>query len=303
VATTPPGEQQLLERLRAAASEAGCRAPDVVTSVYIGLKIGMRICVCGAAPGAAQALVEAVVATLVGLDSEQVLRLHGPLAGRPSALPDRPEDVTRRYAAVRLNEFVAAAVDPLAQGKAWFVVAEAADQAGALARWLDHELRTALRSAGVRSAPNLFVLLAAHEGPSGRPGSAEGAAALPGRPVPPHVERGWLCVPLRRFKRPTTQRAAAVPPVGYQRQLLDSLLTGPLYRKLLRAQPPRLRYGARRGGLARRWLAASRDAAGRGLWRPSPAANARRALLALERTRRIPGPGDLSPGSGDKSPG
>ena len=153
VATTPPGEQQLLERLRAAASEAGCRAPDVVTSVFVGLKIGLRICVYGSVPGGAAALIEAIAATIVGMDSEQVLRLHGPIA----------EGVTRRYAAVRLNEFVAAAVDPLAQGKAWFVVANSPADAGDLTRWLDHELRTALRSAGARSAPNLFVLLAINE--------------------------------------------------------------------------------------------------------------------------------------------
>lgn len=275
-ATTPPGEQQLLERLQAAASDAGCRAPDVVTSVYVGLKLGRRICVYSSAAAGAKALVESVAATIVGADSEQILRLHGPL----------PEGVTRRYAAVRLNEFVAAAVDSLAQDKAWFIVADSPRDAGELASWLDRELHTALRSAGARSASNLFVLLAAGAKPTTPPERPTGPMPAPGRALPPLLGRSWLGVPLRRFKQPATPRVASVPPVGYQRQLLQSLLTGPLYRKLLRAAPPRPRHTLRRASLARRWLAASVDTAGRGLWRSSPATNARRALLALERTRR-----------------
>lgn len=256
-ATTPSGEQQLLQRLRAAASDAGCRAPDVVTSVYVGLKLGLRLCVYGSAPGGTQALVEALAATVVGADSEQVLRLHGPVA----------EGMARRYAAVRLNEFVAAAVDPLAQGKAWFVVADTPGEAGVMGRWLDHELCTALCSAGARAAPNMFVLLAAGE-------------------VPACVERGWLCVPLRRFKQAPVRRVAAVPPVGYQRHLLDNRLTGPVYRRLLRSEPRRRIRRTRRDSLFMRWLAASRDAQGRGLWRSAPDTNTRRALLALRRCRR-----------------
>lgn len=261
LATTPPSEQQLVERLQAAARDVGCCTPDVVTALYVGLKIHLRVCVCGPARAQTMALFDAIVTTLVGPESDQALHLRGPIGS---------DQMAQRFAALRLSDFVSAVLEPAAQGKAWFLLIDTPGDPTAMLEWVEREIGATLQAAGRarRALPaNLFVLVAAGEPPplhENPPCCILLAAPTWGEPV----------------KQPTPQ---SVPPVGYQRQLLDWQLTSAAYRH-------RLHYGGTHSFVATsvrerllvRWLAASIDQQGHGLWEPlDRAANRRKAVAFL----------------------
>lgn len=260
-AMTPPSEQQLLERLQGAASDAGCRAPDVVTAVYVGLKIHLRVCVCGPARAHAMALFNAIVSTLVGVDSEQTLHLRGPITD---------DAVAQRYAALRLHDFVTAVLEPSAQGKVWFLLIDTPGAPTPMLEWIEREYAATLRAAGQSARalpPNLFILVAANERPR------------------LHEQRHscWLALDTPPWDEGCAHTQPSVPPVGYQRQLLDNQLTGASYRRRLRRTGlnTRGKNGAQHP-LQARWLAASVDRHGAGLWQPDdPAANMQKALAVL----------------------
>lgn len=247
VAMTPPSEQHLVKRLHLAASEVGCLTPDLVTAIYVGLKLHLRVCVCGPAREQTMALLEALALTMVGPDSEQTLHLRGPIGA---------DGMAQRFAALRLADFVSTVLDPAAQGKAWFLLIDTPGEPSALLRWVEREIAVTAQTqgrAGQSLPPNLFVLVAAGEWPT-------------------QPEQCWLALSAPSWAESGSGgRAASLPPVGYQRQLLASQLTGPAYRR-------RLRSGAARGvqpttrviGLAPkmigRWLAASVDAHLQSLW-------------------------------------
>jgi hypothetical protein len=248
VATTPPSEQQLVARLHMAASDVGCQAPDLVTAIYVGLKLHLRVCVCGPARAQTMALFEALALTMVGPDSEQTLHLRGPIGAH---------DMSQRFAALRIGDFVSTVLDPAGQGKAWFLLIDTPGDPSALLHWIEREIAVTAQAHG-RSAhalpPNLFVLTAAGEWPQ-------------------QAERCWLALPTPEWgEPPAAPRAPSLPPVGYQRQLLESQLTGPAYRRRLRAGAALLRQPlpARLNGLSPkmigRWLAASVDAHQQSLW-------------------------------------
>lgn len=265
VATTPPSEQQLVARLHMAARDVGCLSPDLVTAVYVGLKLHLRVCVCGPAREQTMALFDALALTMVGPDSDQTLHLHGPIG---------TDGMTQRFAALRIGDFVSTVLDPAAQGKAWFLLIDTPGDPSALLHWVEREIAVTVQTHG-RSGqvlpPNLFVLVA--------------ASAWPQQP-----ERCWLALePPEWGERPATPRASALPPVGYQRQLLESQLTGSTYRRRLRAGQARLRPPAPTSltGLSPkmigRWLAASIDVHHQSLWMVNdPVTNVRQsAALSL----------------------
>lgn len=248
VAMTPPSEQQLVARLHLAASAVGCAAPDVVTAIYVGLKLHLRVCVCGPARAQTVALFEALAHTMVGPDSDQLLHLRGPVGA---------DEMAQRFAALRLGDFISTVLDPAAQGKAWFLLIDTPGDPTPLLRWIEREIAVTAQTHG-RSGhtlpPNLFVLVAAGDWPQ-------------------QAERCWLALAAPAWvERPTTVLAPTLPPVGYQRQLLESQLTSAVYRRRLRASQGRLRQpvAASLTGLSPkmigRWLAASVDAHYQSLW-------------------------------------
>lgn len=260
-----PREQQLLARLQVAASDAGCRSQDFVTAAYIGLKLHWRVIVYGPTRDRTLNCLDALTATIVGLGSHQTLHIHGPIG------TDR---MMQRFAAIRLGEFTASAVDQNEQNKAWFVLVDTPGDPTSTLQWVEREIGATLqangRPAGTLPA-NMFVLVAAGE-----------------RPV--QMQRCWLSLVAPEWSETTIQAdMSATPLVGYQRQLLDSQLTSVVYRQ-------RLREGhvwrgaiavARARGLSwsqvGRWLAASVDERQQGLWVGNdPVANARRAISVLE---------------------
>lgn len=248
VATTPLSEQQLVARLHVAAGDVGCLTPDLVTAIYVGLKLHLRVCVCGPVRAQTMALFDALAQTMVGPDSEQILHLRGPIGA---------DGMTQRFAALRIGDFVSTVLDPAAQGKAWFLLIDTPNDPSALLHWIEREIAVTAQAHG-RSGqvlpPNLFVLVAAGEWPQ-------------------QPERCWLSLPTPEWSdQPATPRAPTLPPVGYQRQLLASQLTGSVYRRRLRAGDTRLHQPlpASSTGLSPkmigRWLAASVDAQHQSLW-------------------------------------
>lgn len=265
VAMTPPSEQQLVARLHLAAHEVGCAAPDVVTAIYVGLKLHLRVCVCGPARQQTMALFEALAHTMVGPDSDQILHLRGPVGA---------DEMAQRFAALRLGDFVSTVLDPAAQGKAWFLLIDTPGDPSALLRWVEREIAVTARTHG-RSGhalpPNLFVLVAAGEWPQQR-------------------ERCWLALTAPEWsEQPTRSFAPTLPPVGYQRQLLESQLTSAVYRRRLRAGQARLHQpvAASLQGLSPnmigRWLAASVDAHHQSLWIINdPVTNVRQSVTTAQ---------------------
>lgn len=261
-ATTPPNEQQLLERLQAAASDVGCRTPDLVTALYVGLKMHLRVCVCGAARSQTMALFDALVTTIVGSDSDQTLHLRGPIGS---------DAMAQRFAALRLSDFITTILEPEAQGKAWFLLIDTPGDPTTMLTWAEQEIAATLHALGRprRALPaNLFVLVAAGERPAAQPAQHGCWLALNA----PHMD-----------EQRAPRRIGGVPPVGYQRQLLDCQLTGATYRRRLRRVNTYLRrMHCTETRLSARWLAASIDRQGYGLWVPSdPSANAHKAIAVL----------------------
>ncbi|HEY0734890.1 MAG TPA: hypothetical protein VGD69_08265 [Herpetosiphonaceae bacterium] len=264
VALTPPSEQQLVERLLVAATDVGCRSTDLVKAIYVGLKLHLRVCLYGPARDRTMALFESLVTTVVGAGSEQVLHLHGPIGG---------DEVAQRFAAIRIGDFVGTLIEPIEQGKAWFILIDTPGDPTTTLRWVEREVAATLRAGGRCGhmlPANLFILVSAGETPS-------------------QPQRCWLSLAAPEWGDSVYQPHVEprVPPVGYQRQLLENQLTGPAYRSRLRRAQSALKLPPDVGGLssqmARRWLAASVDDQQRGIWIASdPAANARHALEALE---------------------
>jgi|GEM_PF-6745413 len=262
VATTPPREQQLIELLQAAAMAAGCGSHERITALYVGLKLHLRICMYGPSRERSTALFEALTKMLVGSNSGQVLLIQGPTSNGALA---------QRFAAVRMADFVTTALEPWEQDKAWFMLVDIPGEPSATLRWLERELAAALQTNGrpTRVLPsNVFVLTTASERPK------DGG-------------RCWLPLAAPRWTKPGIHNIPNVLPVGYQRQLLDNQLTASVYRDRLQKLGPlrSLATGlpSSMTSLALRWLAASIDEQGRGLWAAhDPAVNAHRALAALE---------------------
>ncbi len=262
-ATTPLREQDVLARLHAAAGTVGCCSPDMVTAIYVGLKLHLRLCVHGPARDRAMALFDALATTMVGPHSEQILHLRGPVGG---------DDMAQRYAALRLGDFVAAALDPLEQGKAWFILVDAPGDPDPTLRWVERELAATLRlhgRPGQLLPAQLFLLMAASEPPR-----------VAGRCWLTMRTPAWSDTTASPFELPT-------PPVGYQRHLLRCQISGRAYRRQLHATGAWAAHRGehRRQGVERyaaRWVAASFTDDQRGLWiADDPAANARRALAVL----------------------
>ena len=267
VALTPPSERQLVERLLVAASDSGCRSTDLVKAIYVGLKLHLRVCVCGPARDRTMALFESLVTTVVGPSSEQTLHLHGPIGA---------DEVAQRFAAIRLGDFVSTTLEAVEQGKVWFMLIDTPGDPTTTLRWVEREVAATLRATD-RSDPtlpaNLFILVAAGEWPA-------------------DPARSWLSLAAPEWE--SSQQAPLerrTPPVGYQRQLLASRLTGAVYRERLRGRVnwPDVAATTNLVGLAptmvRRWLAASVDDQQRGLWVDADlAANAYQALRVLEQS-------------------
>lgn len=259
-ATLPLQEQDVLARLHAAAGALGYDVADVMTTLFVGIKLHLRMALYGPARDHSMTLLETLAATMVGPDSDQVLHVHGP--------PGQTE-MLQRYAAVRIGDFIATLCEPAEQGKAWFLLVDAPGDPEPTLAWLDREVTTALRACGQSGATlpsNLFVL-----------------AAVGARPA--RLRRCWIALPTpARTTTVESGAAPALPPVGYQRHLLHWQLTGARYRRRLRTWPAlgRLARRSTHSWLAR-WLAASVDEQLRGLWVPDdPEANLRCALAALE---------------------
>jgi hypothetical protein len=264
VALTPPSEQQLVERLLVASNDIGCRSTDLVKAIYVGLKLHLRVCLYGPARDRTMALFESLVTTVIGAGSDQVLHLHGPIGG---------DEVAQRFAAIRIGDFVSTLIEPVEQGKAWFILIDTPGDPTTTLRWVEREVAATL-CAGGRSGhmlpANLFILVSAGEAPS-------------------QPQRCWLSLAAPEWGESIYQSHVEprIPPVGYQRQLLENQLTGPTYRSRLRRVQAALKLPPDLGGLssqmARRWLAASVDDEQHGIWIDSdPTANARHALEALE---------------------
>jgi hypothetical protein len=253
-ATVPPTEYQFVDRLRTAGSESGCRSVDWITAIYVGLKLHMTVCVHGQSRDRTVHLFDTLVGAIIGTQSEQALHLRGPLGD---------DVVAQRFAALRLGEFISAAADALNHDKVWFLIVDTTGDPAPMLGWIEREIRATLRANGwlKRRLGNLFVLVAASDPPALAQTHCLSLAA----PF-------WNDVPAQRS-------SATLPPVGYQRYLLDHLLTGRDYRQRLRAM------GTDAAGdspLTRRWLAASVDDRLQGLWdRTSAAANRHKALAAL----------------------
>ncbi len=265
VALTPPSERQLIERLLAAASDIGCRSSDLIKAIYVGLKLHARICVCSAARDRTMALFDALVTTIVGAGSDQALHLHGPIGG---------DEMAQRFAAIRLGDLVSTVLEPVEQGKAWFILIDTPSDPTSALRWVEREVAATLRAngqCGHMLPANLFILAAAGERPA-------------------HIDRCWLPLAAPDWDSSyQPQFETRVPPVGYQRQLLESQLTRHAYRQRLRRlmsgpllqeakMPSRLE-----PSMIRRWLAASVDDQQQGIWVDAdPVANAHQALAALD---------------------
>jgi hypothetical protein len=263
VALTPPSERQLLERLLVAANDIGCRSTDLIKAIYVGLKLHLRVCVYGTTRDRTMALFETLVTTVIGAGSEQALHLHGPIGG---------DEVAQRFAAIRIGDFVSTAIEPIEQGKAWFILIDTPGDPTATLRWVEREVAATLRAGG-RSGhalpSNLFILVAAGEAPS-------------------QQQRCWLSLAAPEWDAaPPVQVKPALPPVGYQRQLLENQLTGPAYRERLRElqgwlEQPLPAAAGLAPQMLRRWLAASIDDRRHGIWIDTdPAANAHHAISAL----------------------
>lgn len=254
-AVTPLTEHQFVDRLRTAVSDRHSRLQELVTAIYVGLKLQMTVCVSGSSRERTAQLFDAVAGAIVGAQSDQTLRLRGPVGN---------DAVGQRFMALRLGEFVSAAADGLNGDSVWFLIAETAGDPAPMLRWMEREVRATMRANGsTKPRPgNLFVLVAANEPPSGPDGR-------------------WLSLAAPFYgDAPVRSGGGTLPPVGYQRCLLDHLLTPSVYRRRLRS----IGQAGARGRLARRWLAASVDDQGRGLWAQSDVIkNAREALGALER--------------------
>jgi hypothetical protein len=264
-ATQLPREQQLLARLQTAASNVGCRSQTFVTATYIALKLHWRVIVYGLTRDRTLSCWDALTATLVGSGSQQTLHIHGPIGS---------DSMTQRFAAVRLGEFTASAVDQSGQNKAWFVLVDTPGDPTPTLQWVEREIGATLQANGrpAQLLPsNMFVLVAAGE-----------------RPV--HAQRCWLSMAAPEWSEAAGHTDVLTTPlVGYQRQLLDSQLTSALYRQRLReGQVWRGAIAvARARGLSwsqvARWLAASVDERQQGLWTANdPVANARHAISVLE---------------------
>lgn len=260
-AVKPLSERSFLERLHVSAAEAGCMSADTVTAIYVGLKVHLPICVYGATRHRTLALFEALMTTIVGTDNDQTLHLR---------TPGTDDSMSQRYAAVRLNEFICNVVEPSAQGKAWFLLIDAPGEADAMLRWVMDEITTTLQLCHYPSRmfpPNLFVLVAAETPPS-------------------RLEQDWLSLPAPVWcaAAPKTP-ALALPPVGYQRLLLDYQIAVPTS-PVSHTSADRNARAVACADLRQRWLAASIDAQQRGLWvRDDLVANTRRALAVLSGRR------------------
>jgi hypothetical protein len=257
VATTPPLERRLLERLQRTATDMGCCSNAFVTAAYVGWKARYHLCSAGAGRERAFALFDALATTVVGADSGQILRLYNPCNRADRTV------LSGQYAALRLSTFISTLLDPCEHGKAWFVLVDVPGAATPTLHWLDHEVAATLRAngwTGARPPRNLFVLVASdrHE------------------ELPPH----WLGLHTPRWSDVPLTRGADVPPVGYQRHLLASRLSARQYRRWLIQNRSWLRHAAL-PLWAGRWLAASEDEYGLGLWHAHDRMlNAQRALQA-----------------------
>ncbi len=267
----PRREHQLLERLQTAATAAGCDAPDLVTALYVCLKLHWTSIICGPARDRAMCCLEALTTTMVGADSGQTIQMHGPIGA---------DAMTQRFAAVRLGDFVATALEQAEQTKAWFVLVDTPGAPTTMLRWLEAEVAAVLRAHGrpPHVLPrNLFVLAVAEAWPS-------------------EIQRCWLPLALPIGADVAGERSVALtPPVGYQRQLLEYQLTGRAYRRWLRdAQrgTDRLQTApawSDHASRVQRWLAASVDQHQQGLWAPTdPEANTGKALAMLAALQHVP---------------
>jgi hypothetical protein len=259
--TAPLREQDVLARLHTAARAVGCCSPDVVTAIYVGLKLHLRVCVYGPARDRSMALLDMLATTMVGPHSEQLLHLRGPVGG---------DHMAQRYAAMRLGDFVAAALDPVEQGKARFILVDAPGDPGSTMQWVEGELAATLQVHGRPGhllPAHLFLLMAASERPQ-------------------NAGRCWIAMRTPAWGDTiASQSESSTPPVGYQRHLLRCQITGRSYRRHLRSSDTwamQQRGGRRRtvaDRYAARWVAASYAEDQRGLWiEADPVANTRHAL-------------------------
>jgi hypothetical protein len=256
MATVPSTEQQFMDGLCAAVGMSGPPSADLVRAMYVGLKAQFAVCVHGALVAHSLGLLHAFAAAIVGAGSDQIVKV-------PVPPPD--DHVARRFASMRIADVVAHALDDGQHDKAFFVLVHG-DDAPALMGWAHGEITSALHAEGGHGdvwPANIVVL---------------GAA----RAAPPRSLRPWLALRTPANMPVPVAQPTTMPPVGYQRQLIANRLQGasaPWQRptdmlpQLGGSLPPALTW---------RWLAASVDAHGCGLWVPDDGhRNAEHALAVL----------------------
>lgn len=251
-APSPLTEHQFVEYVCAMVG-----VPDLARAVYVGLKAQFAVCVHGVPVAQSMALADAFAAAVVGANSEQIVKVP---------FPASDDHVARRFAAMRLAEVVASALDEAQRDKMFFVLVHG-DDGKALMAWVRSEITSTLHAetADHDAWPrNLVVLGAAHS-------------------VPARLLRPWLALRAPAPMPATEPQSALVPPVGYQRQFIANRLhaasvpwqwgTGMLLAEPDASVPP---------AVAWRWLAAATDKQGHGLWLfDDPHGNAEQALAAL----------------------
>lgn len=260
VATLPPTEQQLVERLCTAARSLEYPETDVVRALYIGLKLHLGVCLYGSPAAQSMLLLDTLAATIVGPASDQIVRLH---------VPTPADTMARRFGALRISDLIGSALDPVQGDKAWFLLLYG-DDAATVMTWAEQEIAAALPGVNAqhrdRWPHNLMVLVAASNGAV-------------------QSSRHWLTLRAPQWiSKQALLAPPGLPPVGYQRQLVGARLCGSTYLHWLRAAKHSIRQNesASQSKMVSRWLAAAVDAQGQGLWAPSdPQANLAQALAAF----------------------
>ncbi len=253
---TPSTEQQLIDYLCAAVGMSGAPSADLVRAMYVGLKAQFAVCVHGALVAHSVGLLDAFAAAIVGAGSDQIVKVP---------VPPPSDHVACRFAVMRITNMVVRALDDNQRDKVFFVLVHV-DDAAALMEWTHREIAAALQAEGGHGDvwPGNIVVL--------------GAA----RSAPPRSHRHWLALRTPANMPVPVAQPRTMPPVGYQRQLIAHRLhpvvlpwqrsTGTLPQQS-GSLPPALTW---------RWLAASVDVQGCGLWIPNDGhRNAEHALAVL----------------------
>jgi len=256
VATVPSTEQQLVEYVCAAVDMPSTAAIDLVRAIYVGLKAQWAVCLHGGSVPHSLALLNAFATTIVGAGSDQIVKVP---------MPPLDDPVARRFAAMRIADVVGSVLDDGQRDRAFFVLVHG-DDAAMLMRWAHGEIVAALQAEAPHNNvwPANMVLL--------------GAASS----VPPRSFRPWLALRAPAPMLASVAQPSVVPPVGYQRHLIANRLHPASVPWQCAAGTLPQGRGALPPAVTWRWLAASVDVHGCGLWVPGDGhRNAEHALAVL----------------------